>query len=58
MMDWNGVMQALIVAAITAMATGFVNSRIMDAHLKDLRERIVRIEAYLNGLLKAHRDPR
>jgi len=50
-MDANVIVQALIVAAVTAVATGFVNSRIMESHLKDLRDRIVRIEKYLNGLL-------
>ncbi len=46
------ILQSLIVAGVTALATGFVNSKIMDSHLKDLRQRIVRIENYLNGLLK------
>lgn len=53
---WNQILQALIVAGITAIATaivtGWVNWRVMEAHLKDLRERIVRIEKYLNGLLQ------
>jgi hypothetical protein len=51
-MNWTVIIQALIVAAVTALATGYVNSKIMEAHLKDLRDRIVRIETYLNGLLK------
>jgi signal transduction histidine kinase len=50
------IVQALIVAAVTALATGFINSRIMESHLKDLRERIVRIEKYLNGLLRDYKD--
>ena len=58
MIDWNVIAQALIVAAVTAiftaLATGFVNGKIMAAHLKDLTERVVRIEHYLNGLLGKH----
>ena len=56
MFDLAIVIQALIVAVVTAIATalttGYVNGKIMEANLKDLRERIERIENYLNGLLK------
>ena len=47
----NTILQALIVAAVTALVTGYINSLIMASHLKDLADRIVRIENYLNGLL-------
>jgi hypothetical protein len=53
MIDWNVVVQALIVAGITAVCTGYVSGKIMAAHLEDLTARIVRIEQYLNGLLGA-----
>lgn len=45
------ILQSLIVAAITALATGYVTSRVAAAHLEDLTARVVRIETYLNGLL-------
>jgi hypothetical protein len=45
------VLQALIVACITAVATGYVNGKVMESKLRDLKERITRIEHYLNGLL-------
>ena len=51
-MEWSMIIQALVVAAVTAVVTSIVNAKVMEAHLKDLRERIVRIETYLNGLLK------
>ena len=51
-MSFDTIIQALIVAGVTALATGFVNGKIMQAHLNDLKERIERIEKYLNGLLK------
>lgn len=50
-MDLTVIIQALIVAGITALATGFVNSKVMNAHLRDMMRRIQRIENYLNGLL-------
>lgn len=53
-MNWDAIVQALIVAGVTAIVAGYVNGILMAAHLKDLRERIVRIEKYLNGLLKKH----
>ena len=49
------ILQALVVAGVTALATGFVNSRIMDAKLADMERRLERIESYLNGLLKEHK---
>jgi hypothetical protein len=56
------IIQALIVAGVTAVvtafATGFVNGKIMESKLKDLTDRIVRIEEYLNGLLKSKRGDR
>ena len=55
MIDWNVIVQALIVAGVTAvctaLATGYISGKIMESHLKDLTARIVRIEQYLNGLL-------
>ena len=45
------VIQSLVVAGVTAVATGFVTSKVTAAHLKDLTDRVVRIENYLNGLL-------
>lgn len=53
-MDLTLIVQSLIVAAITALATGFVNSKVMNANLRDLMRRIDRIERYLNGLLGQH----
>lgn len=52
-MDLGIIVQALVVAAITALATGFVSGKIMQAHLGDLKRRIERIEKYLNGLLSS-----
>ena len=56
MIDFTIIIQSLIVALVTAivttLATGYVNGKIMDANLKDLRDRIERIEKYLNGLLR------
>ena len=51
-MSWDTIIQAVIVAAVTALATGFVNGKIMQAHLRDLTERVIRIEKFLNGLLE------
>jgi len=51
-LSWDVIIQALVVAVITAIATAFLNVKIMQAHLEDLTKRIERIEAYLNGLLK------
>jgi hypothetical protein len=51
-MSFDVIVQALIVAGVTALATGFVNGKIMQSHLEDLKQRIERIEKYLNGLLK------
>ena len=47
------IIQALVIAAVTALATGFVNGKIMESKIRDLRDRIIRIEKYLNGLLKS-----
>ena len=59
MIDWNIIVQALIVAAVTAVvttiATSYVNAKIVAAHVADLTARIVRIEQYLNGLLGDHK---
>lgn len=60
MVDLSIIIQALIVAVITAflttLATGFVNGKIMEAKLRDLTDRIIRIEHYLNGLLEKRGD--
>lgn len=48
------LLQALVVAVVTALATGFVNGKIMEAKLVDLARRLARIETYLNGLLTEH----
>ena len=50
-MNVDVVLQALVVAGATALATGFVNGKIIESKLKDLTHRIDRIEKYLNGLL-------
>jgi hypothetical protein len=54
--DLSIILQALIVAGVTAvftaLVTGYVNSKIVATHLSDLTARIVRIEQYLNGLLE------
>ena len=55
-MNWEIITEAVIISGVTAISTGFVNSKIMNAHLEDLKERIVRIETYLNGLLKKNPD--
>jgi hypothetical protein len=51
-MSWDVIIQAVIVAAVTGAATGFVNGKVMQAHFEDLKDRVVRIETHLNGLLK------
>lgn len=55
-MSADVILQALLVAGITAvctaLATGYISSRIMEERMKDLTERIARIEQYLNGLLR------
>ncbi len=53
-MNAEVIINAIIVAAITAAATGYINERVMSSHLNDLTRRIERIEEYLNGLLKAY----
>jgi hypothetical protein len=45
------ILQGLIVAGITAAATGYISSKVLDAKLHDLSKRVERIEQYLNGLL-------
>ena len=51
-MSWETVIQAVIVAAITGVATGVINGKVMQAHFEDLKDRVVRIEKHLNGLLE------
>ena len=51
-MSWDTIIQALVVAAVTALVTSFVNGKIMEAHLEDVKSRVQRIEHYLNGLLE------
>jgi hypothetical protein len=55
-MNSDVIVQALVVASITAVCTAvvtaYISGKIMEAKLKDLTERIIRIEAYLNGLLR------
>ena len=50
------IVQALVIAGVTALATGFVNGRVIDSKLGDLQRRIERIEKYLNGLLKGYKQ--
>jgi hypothetical protein len=49
------MIEALIVAGVTAIVTalltGYVSGKIQAALLKDLTDRVIRIEHYLNGLL-------
>ena len=55
---WDTFINAMVVGGVTALATGFVNGKIMQAHLTDLTNRVSRIEHYLNGLLDKFKDTR
>lgn len=41
-----------ITAVVTAAITTFANIKVIESKMSDLRDRIIRIEHYLNGLLK------
>lgn len=43
-MTWEYILQALIVAVITALATSYVNVKVMEARLADMKDRVIRIE--------------
>ena len=51
-LDLGVILQALIVAGVTAIVAGYINGMLTASHLKDLKERVARIEKYLNGLLR------
>lgn len=50
------IIQSLIVAAVSgvcaAVVTGYVSGKVLESKLVDMKQRIERIEKYLNGLLK------
>jgi hypothetical protein len=52
------IVSSLIIASVTAiataLATGFISGKIMEARLQDLTDRIKRIEHFLNGILLKH----
>jgi hypothetical protein len=43
-MSWDLVIQSLVVAVVTALATGFVNVKVMEVKLDSLKERITAME--------------
>ena len=48
------IVQSLIIAGVTAVATGYVSARVVESRMVDLAKRIERIEHFLNGLLTQH----
>ena len=46
------IVEAIVVAAITAVASAVATTLATKAQIDDLKHRISRIEAYLDGLLK------
>jgi hypothetical protein len=48
----DALIVAGVTAVVTALLTGYVSGKVQAARLKDLTDRVIRIEQYLNGLLE------
>lgn len=49
------LLTAAITALVTATITTFTNGKVIDARLSDMKERVTRIERFLNGMLEDHK---
>ena len=56
-MNFETVVQAVVVAGITAVVTAYVATKVLEARMNDFIHRIARIESFLNGLLRNYKMP-
>jgi hypothetical protein len=54
--NWDLIIQSLVVAVITAIATGFVNGKVMEARLDSLKEKIIDLEGEVKTMRQRLHD--